>query len=852
MTFMSETVMAQTTLRSLCLAVGAVFIAASANSADRLSYNSDIRPILSENCFGCHGPDEHDRKAGLRLDVPQPEASPTDSGLPAIVQGKPDESELVARIMDDDPDVTMPPPGSHKTLSADQKEKLKRWIAEGAAYEPHWAYAPPSRPAVPAVENTRWPRNPIDSFILARLEQEGLTPSSEADRGTLIRRVSLDLIGLPPTRAEVEAFVADASPGAYEKLVDRLLASPHYGERMAVDWLDAARYADTNGYQVDRDRENWPWRDWVIAAFNANMPFDQFTIHQLAGDLLPNSTRDQRIATGFHRNTMLNEEGGIIAEEFLAEYTGDRVETTATVWLGQTFNCTRCHNHKFDPFTQRDFYALKAFFHNVNENGVGDYNAHTRLNSPPFLRLATPEQENQLAALKVQIDAAKATLKELHAAKKKADEAAHQQAAAPEEVLALQEAGESEDAVASKDESPPADRAAYEIKQAEKSLKQLQKAHAELERSIPTALVMEELPTPRKTFILMRGDYMAPGEEVTADTPSILPAMGADLPKNRLGLARWLVAPENPLTARVTVNRFWQSFFGTGLVASVDDFGSQGAQPSHPELLDWLAVEFRESGWDVKRLAKLIVTSAAYRQQSVVPSGLGDRDPQNRLLARGPRFRLQAEFIRDQALTASGLLKPAVGGPSVKPYHPPGLYEQVVNQKDNPKATYTQGTGDDLHRRSLYTYWKRSVPHPAMLAFDMPFREVCTVKRSRTNTPMQALALMNDPTFVEAARFLAARMIREGGGDPADRIAHGFWLVLARPPLAGELHLVTAALERFQKEFSEAPTDARSLLEVGDAPGDGIDLSGIDASDFAAYTLVAHILLCRDEALMRN
>ncbi len=831
---------------SVCLAAVAVSIIAPASAADRLSYNRDIQPILSENCFGCHGPDEHDRQAGLRLDAPQPDSPSSDSGLPAIVQGKPDKSEVIARVMDDDPDVIMPPPDSHKMLSAGQKEMLKQWITEGATYEPHWAYAAPVRPSGPAVKNTGWPRNPIDVFILARLEQEGLAPSPEAIRATLIRRLSLDLTGLPPTRVDVEAFVADASPGAYEKLVDRLLASPHYGERMAVDWLDAARYADTNGYQVDRDRENWPWRDWVIAAFNANMPYDQFTIEQLAGDLLPSPTQSQRVATGFHRNNMLNEEGGIIAEEFLAEYTGDRVETTATVWLGQTFNCTRCHNHKFDPFTQRDFYAIKAFFHSVNENGVGNYNAHIRVNAPPFLRVPTAEQESRLAELNTQVAAAASALNDLRAAKQQADEAAKQQ------VPAGAEAVTSEESVAAKDDSPPADAAADQIKQAEHSLKQLQKAHADLERSIPTALVMEELPTPRKTFVLMRGDYTAPGEEVTAGTPAILPAMAADLPKNRLGLARWLVAPENPLTARVTVNRFWQSFFGAGLVASADDFGSQGAQPSHPELLDWLAVEFRESGWDIKRLVKLIVTSATYRQQSVIPSGLGDRDPQNRLLARGPRFRLQAEFIRDQALAVSGLLKPSVGGPAVKPYHPPGLYEQVVNQKDNPKATYEQGAGDDLHRRSLYTYWKRSVPHPAMLAFDMPFREVCTVKRSRTNTPMQALTLMNDPTFVEAAKFLAARMMREGGNEAEERIAHGFWLVLARPPEPEELARVTSVLDQFRAEYSAAPAEAKALLEVGDAPDSPPLMDGIADSELAAYTLVAHVLLCRDEALMRN
>jgi len=787
----------------------------SGGAAERLSYNRDIRPILSENCFGCHGPDEHDRKAGLRLDAPQPDASPTDSGLAAIVRGRPEESELIARVFAADPDVVMPPPESHKALSAEQKEILRRWIAEGAGYEPHWAYLAPLRPDVPPVRDDVWPKNDIDRFILARLEKEGLAPAPEADRLTLIRRLCLDLTGLPPTRAEAEAFRADPAPDAYERLVDRLLDSPRYGERMAVDWLDAARYADTNGYQVDRDREHWAWRDWVIGAFNANMPFDRFTIEQLAGDLLPDATRDQRIATGFHRNHMLNEEGGIIAAEFLAEATADRVETTATVWLGQTFNCTRCHNHKFDPFTQRDFYALKAFFHSVNESGKGNFRAHFRNNAPPYLRLISPEQEARLAELRAAVG-----------------EAAKQLAAA---------------AAAAQPADPPADPVAL----AKRELEKRKQAVVKFELTIPTALVMEELPKPRQTFVLMRGDYTAPGEEVTADTPAILPAMAEGLPRNRLGLARWLVAPENPLTARVTVNRLWQSFFGAGLVATVEDFGSQGAQPSHPDLLDWLAVEFRESGWNVKRLVRLLVTSAAYRQQSAIPPVLRGRDPLNRLLARGPRFRLQAEFIRDQALAASGLLRPEIGGPSVKPYHPAGLYEQVVAQGNKEKTSYRQGSGPDLHRRSLYTYWKRSVPHPSMLAFDAPFRETCTVKRSRTNTPMQALALMNDPTFVEAAEFLAARMIREGGAGAADRIAHGFWLVLARPPQPREAALLAASLERFRAEFAAAPADADLLLAVGDASADEA-LPAIDAAERAAYAVVASLLLCRDEAVTRN
>jgi mono/diheme cytochrome c family protein len=839
----------------------AVIAASTSGAAERLDYNRDIQPILSENCFGCHGPDEHDRMGGLRLDIPHDGVSSTDSGLAAVVSGKPEDSELVNRITASDPEVQMPPPDSNKTLSTKQKALLAQWISEGAAYAPHWAYQPPRRPAVPSVKDATWPKNTVDRFILARLEAEGLRPSVEADRSTLIRRVTIDLTGLPPSRAETEAFLADPSPDAYEKVVDRLLASAHYGERMAVDWLDAARYADTNGYQVDRDRENWPWRDWVIKAFNDNMPFDRFTIEQLAGDLLPEPTLDQRIATGFHRNHMLNEEGGIIAEEFLAEYTGDRVETTATVWLGQTFNCTRCHNHKFDPLTQHDFYAMKAFFHNVNENGVGNYGVDIKHNAPPYVQLASPEQEARLAELRKELDAATKIIADLKAAKLVADKEAAAKAAEESKVAnersAIAADGAEQANVVATASSTPEDKEPKEavvdpIKLAEEELQKRRQVYLAYEREIPTALVMEELATPRKTFILLRGDYTALGEEVAAGTPAVLPPMADDLPRNRLGLAKWLMAPENPLTARVTVNRYWQSIFGSGLVVTVDDFGAQGSQPSHPDLLDWLAVEFRESGWNVKQLMKTLVMSATYRQSSVISPALYERDPQNRLLARGSRYRLQAEFIRDQALAAARLLQTHVGGPSVKPYHPPGLYEQVVNQKDNPSATYQQGKGNDLYRRSLYTYWKRSVPHPAMLAFDAPFRETCTVKRSRTNTPMQALTLMNDPTFVEAAEFLAARMIREGGGDESSRISHGFWVVLARAPSAKELTEVASALEKFRSDFVAKPEEATALLALGDSPADPSIASQAGTAELAAYTLVASLLLCRDETLMRN
>jgi len=818
----------------LCGVFGGV-VPGTAFAEGSIRYNRDIRPLLSDHCFGCHGPDSSQRRAGLRLDLPPPEVAKSESGLSAIVAGRPSASELLRRVESDDPAVVMPPPETYKFLNAEQKSLLRRWIEQGAAYEAHWAYVAPNRPALPPVADASWPWHPIDRFIRVRLEREGLAPSREADRSTLLRRVSLDLTGLPPSRAEIEAYLQDSAPDAYERVVDRLLSAEKYGERMAVDWLDAARYADTNGYQIDRDREQHAYRDWVIGAFNRNMPFDQFTIDQLAGDLLPAPTRDQRIATGFHRNHMVNEETGSIPEEFLAEYASDRVETTATVWLGQTFNCARCHDHKFDPITQRDYYGLKAFFHNISENGIADYEISIRQSNPPFLWLTTAEQEMRRAELRQQVVAAEAVAAAV--AKAAPDAAAQEPGGGPQPAASI-----------------PAATGGAAGERGGGESDRLTKLHAELaayEAELPTTLVMQELPQPRPTYVLERGAYDRPGAAVAAATPAMLPAMGAELPQNRLGLALWLVDAENPLTARVIVNRFWQSLFGTGLVVTSDDFGAQGSPPSHPELLDWLAVEFVESGWNVKRMLRLMVTSAAYRQASHGSPELRARDPENRLLARGPRFRLQAEFLRDQALAASGLLVAELGGPSVKPYHPPGLYEQVVSLLATNKG-YPQGVGDDLHRRSLYTYWKRSVPHPAMLAFDAGFRETCAVRRTRTNTPLQALVLMNDPTYVEAARFLAARMMSEGGDGDAPRIAHGFWLMLGRAPDATEIAVLQGSLEAFRAQQSSSPELAQQLLEVG-APLPADALRGIaEKNDLPAFTLLASMLICCDEAVMRN
>ena len=1024
----------------LASAVTLLWLGATGQADEPIRFNRDIRPILSANCFACHGPNGSSRKGGLRLDQREAAIGKADSGEPAIVPHKPEASGLVKRIASADAGQVMPPPESNKRLTAEQKALLKRWIAEGAEYEAHWSFAAPVRPALPEVKQTAWPRNAIDWFILARLEREGLVPSSEADPVTLFRRLSLDLTGLPPEPADVDAFVealAAAQPqgrdevdAVYAGWVDRLLASPHYGERMAVDWLDAARFADTNGYQVDRDREMYAWRDWVIGAFNANMPFDQFTIEQIAGDLLPTPTQSQRIATGFHRNHMMNEEGGVIPEEFLVEYCADRVETTATLWLGQTFNCARCHDHKFDPFTQRDFYGLYAFYHNVNERGLGNYGASIRVNAPPFLRLPSAEQDAKISVLQKEVDELRARIPALNAAvlagvpdwaarlqqttvawqtaeitsatrgkesiaagadthvvpigtlasgthafsvtcrfpaakvtalRLELVAAAGQEAKAPVhlgqwkvsrvpaeagksplplELRASEIEGSLPEAETTKVLKPKAgsdspltlkagaSMAVVELETAltdatttaftwEFSLRATEMAPAlelrlaatdvepeliagpaisalamkdakdlsedekqqllkfrvfksaerrrmtihaagltrqisELEAQVPTTLVMEELAMPRPTHILIRGAYDKKGDQVTAATPATLPPMAESLPRNRLGLARWLVDPANPLTPRVTVNRLWQSHFGVGLVRTSEDFGAQGEPPSHPELLDWLAVEFRDGepgktrAWDVKQLVRLIVTSSTYRQSSRLTPALRECDPENRLLARGPRFRLQAEFLRDEALAASGLLVPKIGGPSVKPYHPPGLYEQVTAGSGT--NSYVEDKGENLFRRSLYTYWKRSVPHPSMLVFDAGFREACTVRRSRTNTPLQALNLMNDPTYVEASRVLGQRMLTDGGATVESRITWGFRRLLARAPRPAELAILVRAHERSLQSFTAEPGAATELLKVGTSPV----AAGTDPVALAAMTTVATTILNLDEAVTRE
>ncbi|MCE9531180.1 MAG: DUF1553 domain-containing protein [Planctomycetes bacterium] len=1040
--------MSRTIYASLLL----LLIAAPARSAEErpraVLFNRDIRPILSDVCYHCHGPDKARRKAELRLDIEQ-DAKRIFKGHAAIVPGKSGQSELYRRISATDPAERMPPASSDRQLKPEQIALLKQWIDNGAQWEGHWSLITPTLPKDPPVKNQAWVRNPIDRFILARLEREGLSPSAEAAKTTLIRRLSLDLTGLPPTIAEVDAFLKDSKADAYERLVDRLLSSPRYGERMAWRWLEAARFADTNGYQTDADRDMYRWRDWVIAAFNRNMPFDQFTIEQLAGDMLPNATLDQKIATGFNRNHRGNSEGGIVPEEYAVEYVVDRVETTATVWLGLTLGCTRCHDHKYDPFSQKEFYQLFAYFNNVPEKGK----AVKFGNSPPFIKAPTPEQLVKRADLhrrlmtaeqkftRNQTERDQALLSWLKSVdpKKVPDWAPDQglvfhhrlddasKLNAPEQkhahvagiigkavdldrtrfidagnqgdfgfddsfsfsmwinprslngVIVSRTAEEEHsdgynvrlvngkiqvhltkrwlddalrvetlDAVAlnqwqhiavSYDGSrgassvkvyvngtelktlalfdflaqtfknnepfrigsgggkesrfdgliddvriysrvlehdevrmlsvpetlveilakPESERTPNQnlklktyhlLKEAPARIRgrltELQKVREEskiFEASLPTVMVMEEMKTPREAYLLIRGEYDKRGERVYPGTPAALPPFPADAAKNRLGLAKWLIDKSNPLTARVTVNRMWQLHFGTGLVKTVEDFGTQGEFPSHPELLDYLAVEFVRSGWDMKHMHKLIVMSGTYRQSSRATKESLARDPDNRLLARGPRYRLSPEMLRDQALFTSGLLVEKIGGPSVKPYQPPGLWKELSGAAD-----YVPDQGENLYRRSLYTFWKRTVASPTLMLFDASPRETCSVRESRTNTPIQALALLNDVIFVETARQLAQRVIASTGGIENGRIETAFRACTGRAPSKAELQILQEGYAQHLAEFRADPAAAKRLLKVGSSKLD----EGIDSVELGALTIICSLILNLDETICKE
>jgi mono/diheme cytochrome c family protein len=808
--------------------------------AGPVHFGRDVLPILSDNCFGCHGPDARARKGGLRLDTRDGALRQTD---PVIIPGASTASELIRRVASGDARERMPPPKSGRRLSAQQVDLLRRWVDEGAHWGVHWAFELPLRPEPPPVRDARWPRNPIDRFVLARLEAEGLAPSAEAPPEALIRRLSLDLTGLPPSPAEVDAFVADTSADAYARLVDRLLASPHYGERMSWDWLDAARYADSNGYQGDSERTMWPWRDWAVAALNRNMPFDQFTLWQLAGDLLPGAGAQQRLATAFCRNHMINGEGGRIPEENRVDYVMDMTETVGTVWLGLTLTCCRCHDHKYDPLSMRDYYGLFAFFNQTPVTGAGG-----DPQSPPVLEVATKEHADRLAALNVALGAAARAVEQ--AERSRFPRGAGLPASSSAKAVGLG----AEITAALK---LPADRRSRDqLEQLQRHFQKRDPAYAAvlqgqlralgtrdaLARSIPRVMVMEDMARTRETFLLTRGSYDKPGEKVSAAVPRALPDLPAGTPRNRLGLARWVVSSQNPLTARVVVNRSWQQFFGTGLVKTAEDFGVRAEKPSHPELLDYLANEFVRTGWDVKALHRLIVTSATYRQSSRVTPLLLERDPHNRLLARGARFRLASWLIRDQALAAGGLLVRRIGGPPVHPYQPPGVWEEATfGQK-----RYQPDRGEALYRRSLYTFWRRIIG-PTVF-FDSAARQTCVVKPTRTNSPLHALTTLNDVTYVEAARALAQRVLTTAARDPSARVELAFRVVLARRPTPQESQILLTALARAGHRFAADRAAAEKCLAVGESPRD----QRLDPVEHAAWAVVCSTLLNLDEALTRE
>jgi len=1045
--------MSRGTIVGLLCSVGLIFVR-PVSAEEKLQFNRDIRPILSNACFHCHGPDEKERKSGLRFDLAEAPFQPAKSGDPVIIKGNAKDSELVYRIfLPDDDDDHMPPIDSGKSLTKEQKGILRKWIDQGAEYQGHWAFLSPIRPEVPKETAAK---HPIDAFLQNRLQMEGLTMKKEADKETLLRRATLDLTGLPPTLAEMDAFAGDKSPDAYEKALDRLLSSPHYGERMALEWLDLARYADSNGFQSDGSRTMWLWREWLIGAYNRNLPFDQFTIEQLAGDMLPNATEDQIVATGFNRNHRLNGEGGRIVDEWFVETVIDRVETTGTTWLALTMTCARCHDHKYDPISQKEFYQFFAFFNSNEESGVLAANGKNGNNTMPFIRVASAEHKKKEAELKAKLKEAEAKAKaaekaglaaafekwmlqerktlakgkpkqawiplvdekmtskggaaftrqpdgswlpsgknpthdvyeiesplaagtfagillnclpdaripnkslgrysngnfvltrveaEIRPSKGKPvpvkltrREADYSQKSwdismvnngnkkngwavdgptrrkpikamfLPDSLVKVPEGSRlvvrfihetlnqhnmgrfrvsySQEKVHSLGGKPglppnlvallrkqPESLAAAERKKLEQYFKasgqnpatqgqtqvaQAKKALDNFKNSMPSTMVMKEKSVPKDAFILTRGEYDQPTEKVGRKLPAILPPLPEGEPVNRLGLARWLVSGDHPLTARVWVNRIWERLFGVGIVKTSENFGSQAEWPVHPELLDWLAVEFAKptqlpkvagepaKSWDMKAMIKFIMLSQAYRQSSSAPEELYRKDPENRLLARGPRFRLKGETVRDQALAISGLLVPKIGGPSTRPYMPAGVWDET-NRYGNLR-NYKATTGEDLYRRSMYTIWKRTAAPPSMLLFDAPNREICTPKRARTNTPLQALALMNEVTYVEAARALAQRMMKEGGATVESRLTTGFRLATARTPDKETLAVLKSGFERRKKEFTANPEAAKSLIMQGTSKPD----PSLDAHELATYSATASILLNLDRVVTKD
>lgn len=744
--------------------------AATASMPDVVDYNFHIKPIISDRCFKCHGPDKakQESELGLHNEEGLFKTLKDDPTRHIIVPGKPGKSELYRRITETNPDEMMPPPESNLTLNDFEKALIKKWIEQGAKYKQHWAFIPPVKPVLPKVKNKAWVKNEIDYFVLQKLENEGLTPNNEADRERLLRRVSYDLTGLPPSMELLDKFLADNSPDAYEKIIDELLANPAYGEHQAAQWLDVARYADSHGYQDDSYRSMWPWRDWVIHAFNKNLPYDQFVTWQLAGDLLPNATREQILATGFCRNHKITQEGGVIEEEYRVEYISDKTNTFGKAFLGLTFECAKCHDHKYDPITQEEYFKTFAFFNQNNEKGFyGDVSNVSIAEKPTLV-----PTKDELAG-----------------------------------VLSFINATEADTVV---------------------------------------SMVMKESDTLRKTFLLKRGDYDKPTTEVGFGTPQAVLGFPVNLPKNRLGLSQWTFDEKNPLTARVAVNRIWQQFFGIGLVKSSDNFGNQGELPSHPELLDWLAVDFREHGWDMKRMMKQILLSATYRQSAVASKEKIEQDPENRLLAHGPRYRMTPEIIRDTWLAVSGLLKPVIGGPPVRPYQPAGLWEETNAGEGRGTLTkYIPDKGDKLYRRTMYTIFKRTLPHPFLTTFDGSYRDVCAVKRQRTNTPLQALNLMNDPTMLESARVLAEKLLKDKRLSDDNKIGEAFRRIACRKPSEKELGIMKKHYADRKAELAAKPEIAKSLLKAGDLEAD----PGVDPVDCAAFMQCVALMFNMDEVI---
>jgi hypothetical protein len=736
---------------------------------EKVSYNFDIRPILSDNCFACHGPDANKREAGLRLDIAQEayKALAEHPSAHALVPGKPELSEAFLRISSKDSSLLMPPAGSNLKLSSHQVKLIEKWIKQGATYESHWAFTAPALPQLPEVENKEWVKNQIDYFVLAKQEQNGIEPNEQADKERLLKRVSFDLTGLPPTLEMMDRFLADTSANAYEKVVEELLNMPSYGEKMALNWLDVARYADSHGFQDDSYRTQWPWRDWVIHAFNKNLPYDKFITWQLAGDLIPNATKEQLLATGFNRNHKITEEGGVVQEEYRVMYVTDRTNTVSKAIMGVTMECANCHDHKYDPFTQKEYFQLFSFFNNVKEVGIESV-------------VGGPETY----AKKPLMEISNTDIKELLTFVNKQD------------------------------------------------------------TSRLIVSVMGDLDTLRKTYLLDRGVYDAPKEEVQPGTPQSILPFDSKYAQNRLGLAQWLFDKKNPLTSRVYVNRIWQEFFGKGLVKTSGDFGMQGELPSHPALLDWMAVDFMEGGWDIKRLVRQIVTSATYKQSTVVTPEKLEADPENILLARGPRQRLAAEFIRDMVLSSSGLLVKTIGGPSVKPYQPEGLWEGASSGRGI-LSIYKQDHDAKLYRRGMYTLIKRTVPPPSLMIFDASNRDQCEVKRTSTNTPLQALVMMNDPTVLEASRVLAAKLLKENS-QPEDQIIKAFRLIVCRKPTQQELKLLHSyykdQLQTLQKK------SAQELLAVGEYPIP----KDLDTITLAAMMQVVNTIYNLEEAIAKS